>query len=260
MKKQLFIFKCFIIMTFLISSCATLRVNYSGKKVEKPQNITLISTMLGKIQQPLFPLIDAAAFNDKTNSIADQIMDLQKKNIDKFREIIASSLKRNFNCNILYSDSLLKKSGFEELKSNYDFKSSLRIENDHFPFIITATGDINPFRFEKGDVYAYFKNPANFKSVVSTICKKTNADIVVVSYSTLTVTGAGMFGIYGYLRLDTNLYIFDKEGDLISDGHNCSKQTNIGGKEIEQYKGQLDNISLIIEPVVSTVAKNLQPK
>lgn len=248
------------IIAIAFTSCATMKINYYGKKVDKVQNVALFSTMIGKIQQPLFPLIDAAAFNEKTNSIADQIMDLQKKNVDKCQEIVASSLKKNFNCKVLYADSLHTLVGFAELKGKFDFKSSLRIENDHYPFIITAKDDINPFRFENGDVIKYFNNSANYKVMISELGKRINTDLVAISYSTLTVAGAGMFGIYGYLRLDTYLYLFDKDGDLISDAHNWSKPTNISGKQIDEYKAQLDNLSIIIEPMMNKVILNYQNK
>ena len=248
------------IVAIAFTSCATMKVNYYGKKVDKVQNIALFSTLIGKIQQPIFPLIDAAAFNQKTNSIADQIMDLQKKNIDKCQEIIALSLKKNFKCKVLYADSLHTLDGFAELKEKVDFKNSLRIENDHYPVIISAKDDINPFRFEKGDVIKYFNNSTNYKAMVSELGKKLNTDLIAVSYSTLTVAGAGMLGIYGFLRLDTYLFLFDKDGDLISDAHSWSKPTNISGKQIDDYKAQLDNLSIIIEPMMNKVILNYQNK
>lgn len=244
----------------ILASCATLKVNYYGKKVDKIQNITLLSTMIGKIQQPVFPLIDAAAFNGKTNSIADQIMDLQKKNIDNYREIIASSLKKNFNCEVIYGNSLQEKPEFIEIKEKFNFPNALRIENDNYPMIIVSSNDINPFKYEKGKVVPFFKEPSNYKNVISEICKINNSNLLAVSYSTLTVTGAGMFGAWGFLRLDTYLYLFDRDGDLISDSQTWSKQSKISGKDIEQYKSQLDNLSIILEPMMSKVIVNYQTK
>ncbi len=133
MRIKLFKIGYFTICTLILTSCATSYVSYYGKKVDKVQSITLFSTMIGKIQQPVFPLIDAAIFNAKTNSIADQIIDLQKNNIDHFREIVASSLNRNFNCEILYGPSLEAKTELNEIKINYDFQKALRIDNRHFP-------------------------------------------------------------------------------------------------------------------------------
>jgi hypothetical protein len=94
---------------------------------------------------------------------------------------------------------------------------------------------------------------------MSEICRTVNSDLIAISYSTLTVTNAAMFGIRGNLRLDTYIFLFDKEGDLISDGYTWSKATSISGKDIEDYKSQLDNLSLIIEPMMQKVVTNYQP-
>lgn len=238
------------IVAIALTSCATIRISHYGKKVDKVEKVALFSTMIGKIQQPIFPLIDAAVFNQKTNSIADQIMDLQKKNVDKCQVVVASSLEKNFNCKVLYADSLCNSIEYAELKENYDFKSSLRTNNDHFPLIITAKDDINPFRFENGDVIEYFNYNTDYKFIISELGKRINTDLIAVSYSTFTITGAGVFGIYGYLRLDTYLFLFDKYGDLISEAHTWSKPENISGNQIDEYQAQLDNLSIILEPMM----------
>lgn len=248
------------IIVIAFTSCATMKINHYGKKLDNVQNVALFSTMIGKIQQPVLPLIDAAAFNEKTNSIADQIMDLQKKNINNYQKIVVSSLKNNFNCNILYADALHALPVFAEIKERFDYKNGLRIENDNYPFIINAKDDVNPFRFEKGNVLKYFNNSANYREVMTEIGKRLNTDLIAVSYSTLTVAGVGMFGIYGTLRLDTYLYLFDKEGNLISDAHAWSKPTNISGKKIDEYGAQLDNLSVIIEPMMNKLILNYKNK
>jgi hypothetical protein len=187
-------------------------------------------------------------------------MDMQKKNIDNYREIVASSLKKNFNCEVIFGNSLQEKTEFAELKEKFNFPNALRIEDDNYPMLINSSNDINPFRFENGKVLEFFKVPSNYKNTISEICKKVNSDLITISYSTLTVRGVSGFGIRGYLRLDTYIYLFDKDGNLNSDGHTWSKQTNISGKQIEDYKSQLDNLSLIIEPMMSKVVINYQTK
>jgi hypothetical protein len=260
MKTNILTISCLFLLAFTVSSCSTMKVNYSGKKVDNIKEITLLSTMIGKIQQPIFPLIDAAGFNEKTNSIADQIMDMQKKNIDKYREIIAASLKKNFYCEVIFGNSLLEKPAFKELNEKYNFPEALRINNDNYPLIITCQNDINPFKYDNGKVLGYVKSPENYKSTIGEICKNINTDLIAISYSTLTVAGVGAFGIIGSLRLDTYIFLFDKEGDLISDGHTWSTPQNVSGKNIEDYKSQLDNLSLIIDPMMNKVAINFESK
>jgi hypothetical protein len=260
MKNKIFRINYLAVIALVLSSCATMKINYSGKKIDNVQDITLLSTMLGKINQPVIPLIDAAGFNAKTNNLADQIMDMQKKNIDNYREIVASSLKKNFNCEVIVGNSLQEKPEFTELMEKFNFQNALRIENDHYPMIIAGSKDINPFRFENGKVLIFFTVPSNYKNTISEICRKLDSDLIAISYSTLTVSGVSAFGIRGALRLDTYIYLFDKEGDLISDGHTWSKPANISGKQIDDYRSQLDNLSIIIEPMMNKVVFNFQSK
>jgi hypothetical protein len=240
----------------LITSCATIKVKNSGTKTEPVKSIILFSTMIGRIQQPVLPLIDAAAFNEKTNSIADQIMDLQKQTIDNYREIISNSLKKHFNCEVFSAASLHSIPEFSELKAKHNYSKNLRVDNNHFPQIIIGSDDINPFQFENGKIIQYFKEPGNYKQIISEINTMLKSDLVAVSYSQLSVIGAGMFGAWGNLRLDTYIYLFDKDGVLVTEGHTWSKQANISGRELQQYKYQLDNLSWIIEPLMIKIAGN----
>jgi len=56
--------------------------------------------MIGKIQQPVVPLINSAHMNDRTNSIANQIMYLQKKYVAlataDYEKIIAEGKSMQF--------------------------------------------------------------------------------------------------------------------------------------------------------------------
>jgi len=123
------------IIVLAFTSCSTIRVNYYGNKVVPVQKIALVSTMIGKIQQSPIPLLDAAVFNAKTNKIADQIMDMQKKAVDKYQVLVASGLKNNFNCQVIYADSLHNLPGFVVIKEKYNFKNGLRLKSDNYPFI-----------------------------------------------------------------------------------------------------------------------------
>lgn len=247
------------ITTIALSSCATMKIKYYGEKVPTVQNAALISTMIGQIQQPIFPLIDAGIFNSITNGIADQIMDLQKQNVDKCRNIIGKSIQKNLNCKVIYADSLNFLPAFEEMKSKYHYKNSLKLENDNYPMIILAKDDINPFKFIDGKVFSYFKTDL-YKEPLADIAQKLNLDLIAVSYSTLSVVNVGTFGIYGNLRLDTYLFLFDKDGNKISDAHTWSTPTNISGGKIRDYMQQLDNLSLIFEPMMLKIGEHFQGK
>ena len=116
--------------------------------------------------------------------------------------------------------------------------------------------DLIPFKFHNDNVLNFFANKANYKSTIAAIAQQTKTDLIAVSYSTLTVPGVGMFGIYGFLKLTTHLYLFDSQGDLITDAHTWSAPMNISGKEIKDYEMQLNSLPIILKPMLDKVKLN----
>ena len=188
---RIFFYSCII----LICSCSSSKnIHYYGTNTEKIEKIALISTIIGKIDQPTLPLIDAAEFNYKTNDIADKINQLQIQKVDEYRSLLASSIKKYFKCSVIYGDSLHYAQEFGILKEKYDFPEALKINNKNFPKLICGSNDINPFQFENGKVTEFFKDPVNYQNPISVICKTLGADIIIVSFSRLLVYGTSAFG------------------------------------------------------------------
>jgi hypothetical protein len=239
-------------IAILFASCVPL-INTPVPYKSSPsiKKVGLFPVMIGKMYRPLFPLIDAAAFNGKTNEIADQILDMQDRTIDKMRENAAVTLQKYLNCEVIYGDALHNDSAFTALSARYNFKSALILNDDNFPKITISSGDINPFNYSNGDVIAYFGTPSNYKETVKYICKELNLDALAVSFSKLSVINVTAFGISGNLRLETYLYVFDKNGDFIANGRGFSKPMGINGKELFYYQMQLEYFPTLLEQVAS---------
>lgn len=214
-----------LVVSAIFSSCASIKVKsrVPYNDLQTINKMLLFPVMIGEIKLPVFPLIDAAMYYSNVNNIADQIMDAQKKTVDIYRETAAIILEKYFNCDVLYGESLQNEEGYKELMKTHNFKSALRVENDNFPIIITSTGDINPYNFNDGNVNEYFRYADDYRQTVQHICEELNADALAISYSRLDVVGVGMFGLAGNIRLDTYLYIFDKNGNTIAYGYAYSK-------------------------------------
>ncbi|MEI6754489.1 MAG: hypothetical protein WCK78_15155 [Paludibacter sp.] len=254
MKTKILKLTIWTLLLLTIISCSTIRVSYYGRNNDKVQKIALVSTMIGKLEQGIFPLIDAAMFNPKIDKIADEIFDMEIRNVDKLRNRVAESLQSNFKVNVLYGDSLYKSSEYGELKKKFDLKRALDTGSERFPFIIIPKKEINPFMFEKGNVTSYFDEKGkNYTQTISEIASKLKADLVAVSYSYIN-TGAGSFGISGVAQAITYLYIFDKKGNLISSSTNFSKGTRIAGSDVNEFNDEIDNNLLpMIEPMMNKV-------
>ena len=240
-----------------LSSCNVMKVtaDFSEKEVPKVEKIALISTYIGKIQKPILPLIDAGLFNKKPNAIADEIIDMQERYVDKFRENIASNIEKHFRCEVLYGDPLTALDGFSEVKKKYNFADNLYTEDDNFPVMQIASGDINPFNFKKGNVLKYLNDLAKYKNTLFQINKDLGLDFLAVSYSQLTILSVSAFGIAGTLRLDSYLYIFDKFGDLVATGKAYSKYSSIKGKELNDYQMKIEDFSILSDPLSSKTAE-----
>ena len=145
---------------------------------------------------------------------------------------------------------------YKKLSKTHNFNSALQVKDDNFPLVITSTGDINPYKFANGNVVKYFKEQVNYKQTIQYLCKELNADAIAVSFSKLTVASVSAFGINGYIRLDTYLYIIDKNGNIIANGYALSKPVASKGKELSDYQIRLDDFSIIFDQMVNKLVTN----
>ena len=240
----------------LFSSCAKMIIKTAVPYQKTQQNIkiALFPVMIGKVEQPIFPLIDASMFNKRTNKIADQIMDMQKKEIDKIREVAANTIKKYIGSEIIYSENLHKTERFKNLIKTNNYTNSLIIENDNFPVVLISSGDINPYKYTNGNVISYFKESNNYKETIINLCKELDVDAIVINYSNLNIIGVTAFGGSANIRLDTYLYVISKNGELLGNGYAYSKPIVIKGKEITDYKMVIDEYPNLFEALVNALA------
>ncbi|MEO9474043.1 MAG: hypothetical protein ABJG41_00860 [Cyclobacteriaceae bacterium] len=193
--------------------------------------------MIGPVWQPVLPLIDAAAFNEKTNKISDQILDEEQKRVETFKNVLVTSLSEKLPATILTGSDFTS-----ENAQKYKVENGLQIDTKNFPIVFFSEGDMNMVDFGKGkNVNEIFKNSEELKNSISKFATDLNLETVLISYNRLSVIGVGMFGITGNLRLESYLYLYKSNGDLLMDAYGWTKPTAIDGKELNQYQFQLDN-------------------
>jgi hypothetical protein len=253
---KLFRFFCFATALVMLVSCASnVTVHHYAKNNSKVESIVLISTMLGKLQQPTFPLLDAAMLNNKTNLVAYNIMEEQKKQIDKCRDIVAEKLKASFQCEVLYGATLQNVDAFQNLKNKYDYPSALRTNKDNFPYVITASGDINPFEYKNGNVKEYMtKYNKAYREAISELCQELQVDLVAVSYSNLAVSGVQAFGNGGQIRLDTMLYFFDKTGAMVTETGTKTERVLFPGENAKDYMWPFSMFPAAVNSMITKIA------
>lgn len=236
------------------TSCATLKVKtstpYQNRSIEK---IALVGTYIGRVKQPKFPLIDASAFNKRTNKISDEIMDHQAELVHEIEKLVQTELTKRIKQKVLTQDDFTE-SGLAKLNDKYKFDSMIFIEHDHYPKLL-STSKVNWFPFENGEVLEYFNNFSN-PSISQDICKFLEVDAFAISYTRLNVISAGMFGMNGNLRLDTHLYIFDQSGNVIGKSEAYTKPMAKKGKKFADYKLVFDQYPVIVSLLNQDIIKS----
>jgi hypothetical protein len=235
-------------------------VSVSSQNSEKSsgniKSIALISTLIGKINQSPTPLISAGPFNKKINSIASLIIKEEEKCIDGYRDAVASSLKKYFNCEILYGSTLTTKSEYQEIIKKYNFPDNLKIDDENFPKILIPNDETNLFAFDNWKAVPYFlRKEKNTKNTTSEICKLLGTDLIAVSYSSMYNQKYGTFGGHAKVYMFTSIFIYNKEGKLVSKAYNASKPVKIVGDDLNEYKTVLGSLPNILDEMMIKASK-----
>jgi hypothetical protein len=251
------IFTLFIVV--ILSSCNQIRVLTSipYSKSQRIRSVALMPVVIGKIDQPIFPLIDAGMFNSKTNKIANLLIDEQTKIINAFRDSLALIISNQLKINVLSGDELYENPGFGEVQHN---ASSMETEDKEFPYLIIPDKEKMPFICKKGNLPKALLSEEN-KKICITICEKLKVDAIAVSFLNLSVLGASAFGISGALATSIKVSIIDKNGKLVSEGFIVGKNTPINGKKIEDYKLKLNEYPFLAEILIKDMSgQKYKPK
>ncbi|XOV93574.1 MAG: hypothetical protein ACFHWX_02465 [Bacteroidota bacterium] len=227
-------------LVILLSSCLTSKVivNTPYQNGIPIDTLNLLSIMIGPPFQPTFPLIDAAAFNEKTNKIADQILDEEQKAIENFKDLLVA----NLNGALHLKTQTIKDFSTNEI-DRFVVNSSIQIENNNFPIVFFGAGDINIVEWNKGkNVNNLFKDDDPYlRASIQEISRKLNIDNIAISFNRLSIVGVSAFGIKGNLRLESFLFIYNSNGHLVIDSMGWTKPLPVRGNEIRDYKFQLDS-------------------
>lgn len=254
MKKHLLL----ILVLFTLASCSSIVIN-KNKNTEKPKKIVLISTLMGHINRPYTPILFASKFNNKTNLLAKDLNNLKSQNIENYRNILAKKLQENMDCEIIYGSSLASLDSFRNLKS-LDNPSNLIINDEYFPKIIAASGDINPFAFKDGKVSKYFTQKNDHKEIIAKICAELNTEYLAVSYSELNISEILTFGISAKAGLQTSILLFNKNGDLVSEALGWSKKVKTSGDQIKDYEFLINQFEPVVNKLTKKMAKSFKSK
>ncbi len=258
LKKQKNLLFIAVVGSFLISSCAEMKITTKIPfiKSESIKKIALTQVMIGVPQKKYFPLIDAGIFNSKMNKISDEIFDLQSSKVNAYNESIAQKMKAKFGCEVLSGKELIESPNFAKTKENMNNAKAMLTEDDNYPIVNMATGQFNAYSFAKGDVDHFIFENAGYKSISIDLCKQLEVDAVVLSFTRFKIIDVKIFGSSAVSRLYTTFLIYYKDGRKIGEAEAYSKIHYVTGKDIIEYKMVFDDFETIIEPLTTQITKS----
>lgn len=259
MKTKLNIIFCLMLLIFM-SSCGFNKTFFSSKKVDKLNKVALISTFI-QFAPPTDNGLYTTIFNEKINSISKELNLLFKDYATSYRDSIGRIISKNYNCEVLYGESLQSNPGFLKLKTEYNYPSALATYNAMFPLVFLSSGDINPFKdlagikINKPDTTISLVE----KKTIQDICSILNVDFIAVSYTNIIAMSGNAY-YKGYLQLFTYFGIFDKDGDLIAWGNKIGDFDRMNAGKIEKYPPMLNSFYVAIKPMLSEIYRKYSTK
>jgi hypothetical protein len=168
-------------------------------------------------------------------------------------------MQNELKCTVIYGAALQETPGFNELKENYDFKDWLLTEDKYFPEVVTAKGDINPFKFEKGKIEKYFKNSDNYNNTIADISKSLSANYIAVSQTLLCPIPGSMFKSSN-LYLVTHFYLFRSDGKCIGNTFGQTelpKGIQFQPEDVNSYEEAINQLpDILVEALNKFTKKN----
>ena len=159
---------------------------------------------------------------------AAEINTLMEMYVDSLHQAIASSLKTQIGCEVIYGQKLHECPNFENVRTKYEITHALHKEDDYFPEVLISKDDFNFLisgtntSIGKGGITSNFRIQ-EIGETIQNICRDLNVSHLAVAQVYLT-------GIRKNLILPTDtylyfkLFLFDKNGKCIAT-HNSSHRT-----------------------------------
>jgi hypothetical protein len=229
--KQVLNFAKFIVILALIT------VILQGCSVKKPlmstgivNKVALISTTLN-CQVPTGIAAYQAIARTQFKNQAAEINAIMSNYVDTLHQAVASNLKTQLGCEVLYGRELHTLPQYSEISKKYELSAALNKEDEKFPEVLISSGD-NNFIIEetKSNLYwgggTFLLKPVELKATIINLCRELNIDHIAFA----------QFIFNGYrtdiiFPTNTNfiyyLYLYNKEGDCIATSYNAEKTSKL---------------------------------
>ncbi len=245
-----------IVFSIILStSCKPTQQIITPEKSPNITGITLLYTGIENFSRPAFPLIDAGVFNAKTDKLAEQIKEAQISAVERYQKIVSKGLAKTYNCEVKTAQDIYNTSNFKNLVAQYRNDSAMFNYNKFtFNQSYIAPHEVNVLDMNKGKMTRFLKSKKKYAPSIAEIFKYIDTEYLAISSSKLYIPRVGSFGVRGYIKLETSLYLFDRMGNIVASSFHYTPNRRITGSKLHEYTSTLDLFDAIFE---TTLKKNL---
>ncbi|WP_235298804.1 hypothetical protein [Portibacter marinus] len=210
--------------------------------------------IIGPLKQAVFPLLDAAIFNQKLQMRSDEIMNLQQEDLAYIENLLRTKLQE-------IVPIVRLRSQFNSKNTHPSASFQVKVDNQHFPVIFYAKDSDHLINFSTRNEISSMSLPDSIsQSNIQNHTLDHDIPTSMIIYNRLAVLNSSVLGISGNMRLETYIFIYDRNGRLLIELHGFTKPELIKGnrlKEIENIWHQYDLLAeMIKEKLQEILIKN----
>jgi len=247
----------FIAFSFLMVSCVSQKFT-ADTRTGQPvplDTLNLLSVMIGPVYQPVIPLIDAAAFNGKTNKIAEDIVKAEQERIEAIKDDFVATLRQKLPVVIRTSKDL----NSYQIDA-YRVEKAVPAEHNNFPLVLFADRDLSFQQYGKmKNIRNEFESNYELRQNIAGFAEKFNLSNVAICYNRLAVISVGPFGSTGALRWETYLFVYDRRGEIVIEAKGFLEPATISGKILDEYTAEINKYKMMHNLLSIPLAKQIMP-
>lgn len=230
------------------SGCASPSLEFSAlPEARTIKKVALLQAMIGPIDLPIFPLLDAAALAAQVDGSRYAIVAKERALIDSFREITSRLLKAELNYDVVVGSAIsheaLESAGVPSrlpdagryprgaTQRDDDGSDAPATQRGSWMPVVFAENERNYLEFD-GDDFLDLDALEDQASEISKICEILHVDALAFSYSELDVTSTAILR-GGTVRLVSRLFLVNSEGRIVLDGSFKTESSSFRGANAE---------------------------
>lgn len=190
-------------------------------------------------------------------NMSAEINQLMANYVDTLHHAVASNLRTQLGCEVIYGKELQSLPVYGEVRESYERADALISVDDHFPQVYISSGDFNFIMTESdatGIVGMKFLKPDEAKQTVANLCEDLNIKYLAYAH----------FAISGYkLNLVTpntaviwyGLNLYNQDGDMIASSVAMQEGTIKEGQPevvqmlLDQYLGRAEQLEITVSKI-----------